>query len=172
MTETPSRTGGQKEAPGPRLGKRSRGRAITLKYLYGVDLGGPTRGEDFERFVVHQNEKGPAVTFARELVAGVLAHREALDDLLRRLATNWSLDRMAVIDRNILRIACYELLFEKGMPAGVCINEAVELAKRFGSSQSGSFVNGILDQVRRRRDAGEDISRIGAKVPDEGPQET
>lgn len=85
------------------------------------------------------------VEFAKSLVLGVLRNRVELDDLLRQRAANWSLERMAVTDRNILRLAAYEILFTE-TPGRVAVNEAVELAKRFGARQSPQFVNGILDR--------------------------
>ena len=87
--------------------------------------------------------------FARELVAGVRRHREEIDALLEQTAANWSLKRMAATDRNVLRLGAYEILHPT-RPAEVAIDEAVELAKRFGSAQSAQFVNGILDKVHAR----------------------
>ena len=86
------------------------------------------------------------MAFARELVAGVRQHREEVDALLEQTAANWSLKRMAATDRNVLRLGAYELL-HCDTPGRVAIDEAVELAKRFGSAQSAPFVNGILDKV-------------------------
>ena len=131
--------------PGP----RTRGRELALKYLFAVDLSGPDVVEDFDTVAQTQQERGEAVVFARRLVEGTLKHKSEIDALLRRHAANWALDRMAVVDRNILRLACYEFLHEEGIPPKVTINEAVELAKRFSTAQSGAFVHGILDQIRK-----------------------
>ena len=91
--------------------------------------------------------------FARSLVAGVRRNRGELDELLSRTAANWSLERMAATDRNVLRLGAYEILYTD-VPGRVAINEAVELAKRFGTSHSAQFVNGILDQfLAGHRDA-------------------
>jgi len=88
-----------------------------------------------------------AKPFAEQLVQGVLEHMPELDELLQRVADHWSVERMAVVDRNVLRCALFELLYLKEIPAKVTINEAIEIAKRFGSEESGAFINGILDRL-------------------------
>jgi N utilization substance protein B len=88
-----------------------------------------------------------AQPFAEQLVQGVLNHLPELDALLQRVADHWSVDRMAVVDRNVLRCALFELLYLDEIPAKVTINEAIEIAKRFGSEESGAFINGILDKI-------------------------
>lgn len=138
-------------------GARSKGRELALKFLFGADLRGRHHREAFDDFVVHQDARGPSVDFARGLVSGTLETWERLDEVLKSFAKNWALGRMATTDRNILRLGCYELLCVPETPAGVVINEAVELAKKYGTSNSGAFVNGILDRIRVRRDAGEDL---------------
>jgi len=86
-----------------------------------------------------------AFAYARTLFEGVLAHVEELDELIRHQAEHWRLERMAAVDRNILRLAVFEMRYETDVPKLVVVDEAVELAKRFGSEQSGRFVNGLLD---------------------------
>ena len=88
-----------------------------------------------------------AKPFAEQLVHGVLDHLQELDELLQRVADHWSVERMAVVDRNVLRCALFELLYLEEIPAKVTINEAIEIAKRFGSEESGAFINGILDRL-------------------------
>jgi N utilization substance protein B len=88
-----------------------------------------------------------ALPFVDQLVQGVLTHLPELDGLLVQFAEHWSLDRMAVVDRNLLRFALYELLYLDDIPAKVTINEAIEIAKRYGAQESGAFVNGILDRI-------------------------
>ncbi|MEW6325430.1 MAG: transcription antitermination factor NusB [Nitrospirota bacterium] len=88
-----------------------------------------------------------AKPFVDQLVQGVLANLPELDALISRFAEHWSVERMAVVDRNILRCALYELLYLTDIPAKVTINEAIEIAKRYGSEESGAFVNGILDRI-------------------------
>ena len=132
---------------GASSGARSRGRELALKYLYQLDVRKGPDGVDFDMFAEGQEETGTVVTFARDLVKGVLGRQAELDGRIQALAKNWSLARMAVIDRNVLRIGAFELL-DPAMPASIAINEAVELAKRFSTAQSGKFVNGILDKLR------------------------
>jgi len=87
--------------------------------------------------------------FADPLIRGVLEHREKIDDEIQKHARNWSLSRMAAVDRNVLRLATYEMLFREDIPPIVSINEAVDIAKKFSTQDSGKFVNGILDQIRK-----------------------
>jgi N utilization substance protein B len=94
----------------------------------------------------------PLVQFATELLQGVRSHRKDIDLLLSKNAANWSLKRMSAIDRNILRIAAYEMFFGS-VPGRVAINEAVDIAKRYGSRNSGQFVNGLLDRLFKEREA-------------------
>jgi transcription antitermination factor NusB len=91
-----------------------------------------------------------AFLYAQELVRGCVAHLEKIDELIRSQADNWRLERMPAVDRNILRLAIYEMLVEKDTPKLVVLDEAIELAKKFGSEQSGRFVNGLLDGLLKQ----------------------
>jgi len=91
----------------------------------------------------------PVAPFARELVEGVVEHQAELDDLIRRYADRWALERMPIVDRNLLRLGIFELLYRPDVPAGAAINEAVELAKLLSTEDSGRFVNGLLGRVAR-----------------------
>jgi len=97
-------------------------------------------------------------TYARELVEGTVGHLEEVDALIRRQADNWRLERMPVVDRNVLRLAVYEMLYEQDTPQLVVVDEAIELAKKFGSEQSSRFVNGLLDGLLKGRLVPEDRS--------------
>ena len=97
-------------------------------------------------------ETAEALAYARTLARGALEHLEEIDALIRRQAANWRLERMPAVDRNILRLAVYEFLYESDVPKLVVLDEAIELAKRFGSEQSGRFVNGVLDGLLKSRD--------------------
>jgi N utilization substance protein B len=88
-----------------------------------------------------------SIPFAQELVEGTLSHMEDIDAKLGKLSEGWTLDRMANVDRNLLRLACYEILYRKDIPGRVTINEALEIAKRYANEESGKFINGILDRV-------------------------
>lgn len=87
--------------------------------------------------------------FAESLIRGVLEHREQLDLKLQKYVRNWDMTRMAVVDRNVLRMAVYELFYREDIPPVVSLNEAIEIAKRFSTKESGKFVNGILDRIRQ-----------------------
>lgn len=128
--------------------RRSRGREVALQVLYQIEQNSGFKTADIRRFIVRRllgEEK--LVEFTLELIAGVKAHQAEIDEMIRQVAENWRLDRMAAIDRNILRLGAYEMLFCPEVPAKVAINEALDLAKRYSTAQSSRFVNGILDKV-------------------------
>ncbi len=93
----------------------------------------------------------PDAEYFRETVAGVWEHREEIDGLIREAAENWRLERMTLVDRNILRLGTFEIRWSRDIPFVVAINEAVDLGKRFGSEESGSFINGVLDKISEIR---------------------
>jgi transcription antitermination factor NusB len=132
--------------------RRTRARELALQMLYQVDARGPEVLEDLEDLPHREEPVEPDVLqFARALLDGTLEKRPEIDELIAAAAQNWQLRRMAIVDRNILRMAVYEMLYVDDIPAKVSINEAIELGKRFSTQQSGSFINGILDRVRRER---------------------
>lgn len=128
------------------MARRSRAREVVLQILFEDDLN-PDRdirvADEFLRNRLHHDEE--LIGFARSLLSGVRRNRPELDALLSERASNWSLNRMAATDRNVLRLGAYEILYTE-TPGRVVINEAVELAKRFGAKHSAPFVNGILDR--------------------------
>lgn len=137
------------------MGTRRRGRELALQMLYQHELA----GNAIETIVTSFEElqQAPAATreFAAALARGTIDRRDEIDARLAEQADNWRLDRMAAVDRNILRLAMYELLFSPDTPPAVVIDEAVEIAKRFGSERSSQFVNGVLDGfLHRGRPAG------------------
>jgi N utilization substance protein B len=109
---------------------------------------GPTWGEKPE-LPPPTAEEAAVQIFADPLIRGVLEHRAKIDEEIQKHAKNWSLQRMAAVDRNVLRLAAYEMLFREDIPPIVSINEAVDIAKKFSTHDSGKFVNGILDQIRK-----------------------
>jgi N utilization substance protein B len=124
---------------------RRKARMAVLQALYEVDVANHPAGEALDRRLLDQPLPEPAEAFARHLMAGVLAHRQELNHLIEKHAPEWPLDQMAVVDRNILRIAIYELSDPSlDTPTKVAINEAVEMAKSFGSDSSPRFINGVL----------------------------
>jgi N utilization substance protein B len=130
--------------------RRSKARQVAFQVLYQDDLNSRVNPADADALIVQRLRKDDLIDFARELVAGVRKNRPEMDAMIEKVAENWSLKRMAATDRNILRLGTYELLHTK-TPEKVSIDEAVELAKRFGSEQSAQFVNGILDKLMRSK---------------------
>jgi len=128
------------------MGQRSKAREAVLQVLYQDDLNPSASTDDRDWLLQQRLKKAEAFQFARQLLAGVRQHRAEIDQRLQQIAANWSLHRMAVTDRNILRLGAYEILYGD-TPGEVAIDEAVELAKRFGTAQSPQFVNGILDRL-------------------------
>jgi N utilization substance protein B len=129
------------------MSRRSRAREAVLQVLYQDDLNPGRRLDPDESFLRERLQHDDIlVEFAKELLRGVRLYRREVDAKLTQLATNWTLSRMAATDRNALRIGAYEILFAE-TPGRVAVNEAVELAKKFGSKQSAPFVNGVLDRL-------------------------
>ncbi|NOT29541.1 MAG: transcription antitermination factor NusB [Planctomycetes bacterium] len=130
--------------------KRTRARELALQFLYQLDLRGPGLLEEAKAFFRAEEEDKGAREFATRLVEGVAEHKEELDQVIRAVAQNWEISRMAVIDRNVLRMAAFELFHCADVPPKVVINEAIELGKRFSTQNSGAFINGILDKIKDR----------------------
>lgn len=135
------------------MSRRSRAREIVLQVLYQFDLNpdrNPDEDDQFIRTRLHNNAE--LVAFASSLLQGVLRNRDELDAMLSERTENWSLERMAATDRNVLRIGAYEILYFQ-TPGRVAVNEAVDLARRFGTAQSSQFVNGVLDRFLQSGDS-------------------
>ena len=137
--------------------KRTRARELALQILYQVDL----RKDNIHEFIADFWENQTAsddtlddsvMEFSTTLVNGTLKNLVQIDEYITSYAENWQLSRMAVIDRNIMRMGVFELLYLEDMPPKVAINEAVELAKKYGDTESGKFVNGILDKINKKED--------------------
>jgi transcription antitermination protein NusB len=120
---------------------------VALQVLYQVEQNPGLVQPEIDRFLQRRLQEPRLCDFARALVNGVKTNQEKIDALITEVAENWRLDRMAAIDRNILRLGAFEMLFDAGVPAKVAINEALELAKRYSTAQSSRFVNGILDRL-------------------------
>jgi N utilization substance protein B len=164
-------SGAGKEGKARASSKRRLGREMALQMLYQREMGGVTTPQvlhhynpvdlveavrdDPEEVLVRLSgqpeQMREALGYAKRLVEGTTEHLEELDELIREQAENWRLERMSAVDRNVLRLAVYELVYEPDVPKLVVLDEAIELAKRFGSEQSGRFVNGLLDGLLRSR---------------------
>lgn len=130
------------------LRKRTRARELALQHLYTVDLRGKDDAENLAAWLETQTNDARIRAFAADVATGCLDHQEAIDAEIKRVAKNWDFQRIAVIDRNILRLAVYEMLHRGDIPPRVTLNEAIELAKRFSTAESGGFVNALLDKIR------------------------
>lgn len=145
------------------MGTRRRARELALQFLYQYDALTESSGESlspedqlslfWERDDVRIQDE--MKEFPSALILGTCRNLAHIDEIISRFSEHWRLSRMSKIDRNILRLAVYELIYLSGIPAAVTINEAVELGKRFGTEESGSFINGILDKIRIAREQGE-----------------
>ena len=129
------------------MGSRRRARELALQMLFENDLTGSSPEDMFCHFQEWRHAAESTRDFAKKLVVGTLTHRREIDELIARQAANWRLERMPAVDRNILRMALYEIQHEPGTPAPVVIDEAIEIAKRFSTPHSSQFINGILDGV-------------------------
>lgn len=146
------------------MSRRRRGREMALQMLYQRERGGSTVHEVVDRFdpvalksddpvpKTKDHKEDRALVHARTLFEGAVEHQDEIDSLIRSKAEHWRLERMPAVDRNILRLAVYEFRYQLDVPKLVVINEAIELAKRFGSEDSGRFVNGLLDGLLKSHD--------------------
>jgi transcription antitermination factor NusB len=129
------------------MGKRRRSRELAIKVLFHLEFTGDDPAMAFDLISTNFGAAEEIKAFSKELVQGVYAHLGELDDLLSKASQHWRLERIAKVDRTILRMALYELLYREDIPPKVTINEAVDLGKKFCSEESGAFINGILDKI-------------------------
>lgn len=129
------------------MATRRAARELALQALYQLDLRADVEHKSLAGFWAHFDPEGEATPFARQLVDGVLGDRERIDKLITETAEHWKLERLAKVDLNLLRLATFELSGCPEIPASVTINEAIEIARRFGSGESAAFVNGVLDKI-------------------------
>jgi len=137
------------------MGKRRRSRELALQYLYQWDFHGSDHEEPVRLFWEARQEPDKVMGFARQIVEGVRLRQSEIDPLIESQSRRWKMYRMSRIDRNILRIAVFELICCHDIPPKASIDEAIELGKKFGAQDSSAFINGILDQLGRR------LGRIG-----------
>jgi transcription antitermination protein NusB len=148
------------------MSNRHLARTIAMQSLFLWDFKGKPNKElpeiiknIFENFAPQFNDQG----FVENLIKGVIKHIDEIDVYITKYATEWPLDQITIVDRNILRIGVFELVFNDDIPEKVAINEAIEIAKAFGSESSGKFVNGVLGAIYK------DIEKIGKKKTEESP---
>jgi len=138
------------------MGKRRSSRELALKFLYQFELNKGDLNEQIKLFLERNSSQEGVENFMKELVVSLIDKMEEVDGVIQKFSDHWVLDRMTVIDRNILRIGTCELLFNFPTPPKVVINEAIEIAKKYGNEDSPEFINGILDKV---------YNEIGQKGP-------
>jgi N utilization substance protein B len=146
--------------PSPTTLRRARERAFQA--LFQIEMTGDDWRESLEQFWRDRPTAKAARAYATALVRGTVENMDRIDAAISKVAENWSLERIGGVERNILRVATQELLFMPDIPPKVAINEAVDVAKKFGSQDSGGFVNGILDAVRKMAESGEIDIQTGA----------
>ena len=131
------------------MGKRRAARELALKFLYQSEFNSDSPDSELSPFFGRANASEETQNFTEALIKKLLFHEKEVDELLKKISANWAPDRMAVIDKNILRLGICELMFDSTTPPKVVINEAVEIAKKFGTEESPDFINGILDKIFR-----------------------
>jgi len=129
------------------MGKRRAARELALKFLYQTEFNSDSPDSELNSFCERANVSEEIQNFTQTLIKNIFFHKKEVDRLLKKISANWVPDRMAMIDKNILRLGICELLFDSTTPPKVAINEAVEIAKKFGTEESPDFINGILDKV-------------------------
>ena len=144
------------------MGTRRKSRELALQALYQGEQAGQNGLLVFEEFCVHFQVNNKSIPYAKKLLDGVQEKADAINQLISKYAENWRLERMSVIDRNILRLAVYVVHYQDDVPTSVAINEAVEIAKRYSTDDSGPFINGILDSMAKEEASGpEDKVKAG-----------
>jgi N utilization substance protein B len=129
------------------MARRSRAREIALQALYQRDQNKSIQNDDILEFLARRLNEPELLDLGKSLYLGTMQHLAEIDKRLADVADNWSVDRMAIVDRNVLRLGIYELYYGPELPFKIVLDEAIELAKRYGSEESPAFVNGILDKI-------------------------
>jgi len=135
------------QAPHLPRSNRRKGRELALQALYQIEITGDTSAAAVDLFLEHFEGNTKAKEFARRLVSGTVSQRAEIDRLIAQATEHWKIERLAKVDFVLLRMAAYELLFCADIPTSVTLDEAIEIAKRFGSEESAGFINGVLDHI-------------------------
>ena len=149
--------------------KRTKAREYALQILYQLDVTRAQAQQVLQDFWTVHPAPSDVRSFASQVVQGTMQHADEINQLIVRHADNWNIARMAVVDRNVLRLATYELLYCDDIPPKVAINEAIELGKRYSTQNSGAFINGILDKIMNRAPAGVAVPPVAVARAAEGP---
>jgi transcription antitermination factor NusB len=129
------------------MGNRRKARELAIQILFYMEFAKGSIGELFDAFCENFKPSKSIRAFSRKLVYGVSENKDYLDKMIKKSSKNWRLERMSVVDRSVLRLGAYEILFMNETPPKVAIDEAIELGKKYGAEQSGAFINGILDNI-------------------------
>ena len=148
------------------MGTRRQARELAMQALFYIDMQDNVSLQMLESFCNNFSPPKKARPFFLKLVNGVLEARGEIDTLIERFSKNWEIHRMSCVDRNVMRIAVYELLYCGDIPPKVSINEAVDVGKKFGTEESGAFINGIMDSIRDALDSEGLLKKITTQVDD------
>lgn len=143
------------------MGKRRKARESTLQILFQLEFNNPQPEKAIKQYWKYQRASKEIRSYSDLLVEGILSHQEEIDTLIQSVSEHWRLARMAVVDRNILRIAVFELLYEENITPAIIINEAIEIAKKYSNEEAAMFVNGLLDAVRKKLESDEKSDKEG-----------
>ena len=141
------------------MGARRKARELALQMLFQLDMSSNQPDAIIATFEELQKSKANTREFATKIFRGTIEHMPAIDEMIQNQAENWRLSRMAAVDRNIIRMSVYEFLHEDDTPKLVIIDEAIEIAKKYGTQKSSQFINGILDGILKRYNLGDDEVR-------------
>ena len=130
------------------MGSRRKSREFALQALFDMDMSRDSSEDRVELFCKNFSPPGNVLPFFQDLICGVKKNINQIDSLIEKFSSNWKISRISCVDRNAMRIAVYEMLYCGDIPSKVSINEAIEIGKKYGAEDSGSFINGILDSVR------------------------
>ena len=134
------------------MGKRRKSREATLQILFQLEFDDSDPDDVVNQFWEAKKASREIKDYSRYLIEGIISHQDSIDRIIQSASEHWRLSRMAVVDRNILRMAVFELFYGEGLAPAIVINEAIEVAKKFSSDQAAQFINGILDALRRKSD--------------------
>jgi N utilization substance protein B len=143
------------------MGRRRKARESALQILFQLEFNKPRIEKAVDQFWKEKKASEEIRDYSNWIVKGIVSHQEEIDNLIQSLSNHWRLSRMAHVDRNILRIAVFEFLYEKDIAPAVIITEAIEIAKKYSSDESAAFVNGILDAIKKKLEIGKDSSKEG-----------
>jgi N utilization substance protein B len=149
------------------MGIRRQARELAMQVLFCMDMQNNSSPQMLEHFCENFCPSKKSHPFFLKLVNGVLETRTEIDALIERFSQNWKIKRMSCVDRNVMRIAVFEMLHCDDIPPKVSINEAVDIGKKFGSEESGAFINGIMDSIREALDKDGMLKKITTKVDNE-----